>query len=52
MVSSGEDKVANETFVSINDEVATKFFGFFVVLNQLGRRHAFEITPYRLGKSH
>lgn len=52
MVSSGEDKIANETLVSVDDEVTTEFFGFFVVLDQLGRRHAFKITPYRLEKSY
>ena len=46
MVAARENEVTNETFVSVDDEVSSKFFGLFVVLHQFGGRHASEVTSY------
>ena len=48
MISSGENEVTNETFISVNNKVTTEFFGFFVVFNEFCRRHVTEVTPGRL----
>lgn len=49
MVTSGKDKVSNQTLVTVNNKVAAKFFWFFMFSNKLGRSHSTEITPHRLG---
>jgi hypothetical protein len=36
MVSPGEDKVSDQTLVSIDDEVTAEFFRFFVPVHELG----------------
>ena len=46
MMSSGENKVADETFVAVNDEVPAKFFWLLVALDEIRRGHTAEITPY------
>ena len=48
MISSGENEITNETFISVNNKVTTEFFGFFVVLHEFCRRHVTEVTPGRL----
>jgi hypothetical protein len=50
MVPPREDEVPNETLVAIDNEIATKFFGFFVMLYELSRRHRTKIASYRLGQ--
>jgi len=35
VVAPGEDEVSDKTLVSIDDEVATKFFRFFVPVHEL-----------------
>jgi len=48
MIPAREYKVANETFVSIDNEVSTKFFWLFVFIYQLGRGESAQITSDRL----
>ena len=48
MISARKDEIADETFVAVDDEVASKFFRLFVVLHELRGGHPFEITPYGL----
>ena len=35
MMSTGEDEVANETFVAVDYEVSAKLLGFFMVLHEI-----------------
>ena len=44
MVSAREDKVADETFVAVDDEVSAKLFGLFVVFYKVCGRHTTEVT--------
>jgi hypothetical protein len=33
-----KDEIANETFISVDNEVSSKFFGFFMVPHEFHRR--------------
>ena len=48
MISSGDDEESDETLVSVDDEVSSHLFCFFVMLDELGGRESFEITSSRL----
>ena len=49
MISAGKDVVANQPWVSVDDEVSAKFTGFFASLHELGRRQLLrKITLYWL----
>src|SRR5271170_1335444 len=44
MVSAGENEISDQTFVSIDNEVASEFLRFFVFLDKLGRRQGAKVT--------
>jgi hypothetical protein len=48
MIPTRKNEIANETFISIDNEVSSKFFGFFVVLHEFRRRQGTKITTSRL----
>lgn len=45
MMSSGENEIPDETFVSVDDKVTTEFFWLFVMSNEFARGHAAKVTP-------
>lgn len=48
VIAPGEDEVSDKTLVSIDDEVATEFFGFFVPVHELGSGGFFKVATNRL----
>ena len=45
MIAPGQNEVADETFVAVDDEVAAKLFGLFVMLDEIRGGHALEVAP-------
>ena len=43
-----KDEIANETFVPVDNEVSSKFLGFFMVPHEFHRRQRTEVTANRL----
>jgi hypothetical protein len=48
VIPSRNDEIANETFISVDNEVSSKFFGLFMVPHQFSRRQGTEVTTNRL----
>jgi hypothetical protein len=44
VIPTRKNEIANETFISIDDEVSPKFFGFFVAPHEFRRRQGTKIT--------
>lgn len=34
VIPTGKNEIANETFISIDDEVSSEFFGFFMTFHE------------------
>ena len=51
VISAGKDEVTDETFVSVDDEIASKLFWFFMMADQLSGRHTTEIATNGLRSS-
>lgn len=47
-MASGENKVAYQSLISIDDEVSPELFSLFIMFNKLVGAHALQITPNRL----
>lgn len=48
VISSRKDEVSNQTFIAVDNEVAAKFFGLFMVFDKVGGRHGTKVAAYRL----
>ena len=48
VIPARKDKIANETFISVDDEISAKFFRFFVMSHEFRRMHGAKITTDRL----
>lgn len=48
VISTRDDEVADETFVSVDDEIAAPFLRFFVMRDELSRREAVQVAFDRL----
>jgi hypothetical protein len=48
VIPAGKNKIANETFISVDNKVSAKFFGFFMMFHKLRRGHGAKITTDRL----
>jgi len=44
MIPAGENKIANKTLISVDNEVSAEFFRFFMVSDKFCRRHGTKIT--------
>ena len=51
MIPARKDEVANQSFISVDDEVSAKFFGFFVPSHEFCGRQITKIAPYGLAVS-
>lgn len=51
MIPAGENKIANKTLISVDNEVSAEFLRFFVVSDEFCRRHGTNITANRLRAS-
>jgi len=48
VIPTRKDEIANETFISIDNEVSSKFFGFFMTSHEFCRRQGTKIAANRL----
>jgi len=48
VISTRDDEESYKTFVSVDDEVSTHLFSFFVMSDEFGRRKISEVTASRL----
>jgi hypothetical protein len=48
VIPTRKNEIADETLVSVDDKVSSKFFGFFMAPHEFRRRQGAEITTNRL----